>query len=572
MSTAEQYANDVLSGKILAGELIKLSAKRFLNDLKRDDIYFDELEANRLINFAENHCLLWEDRWRGVPVQMKPWMCFVLQQVYGWFRKDSGSRRIRKTFVEVAKKNAKSTLVGIVANYHLFADQRIQTPSIYVGANNEDQAKICVNITGKIIENSPDLYEYVIDGTVDIFNYKEKIVNVVHRDRDGFIKALPKESNNKTDKTAGGKHGINCSLGIIDEYAMADSDGVLSALESSQAARAEPLIFCITTAGFKQNGPCYQQLRRVGIEILEGRMEDDSYLPFIYEHDKGDDIYDEKIWIKSNPNLGVSVYPDFLKGQLTKAKNEGGSTEVDVKTLNFNMWCEAAEVWIPGEVWDVNSYGTDKEELIGAACFGGLDLASGLDLNAFSLIFPDLFNIDGKNISPILVWFWMPEAKVQLNREKIDYRQWVDAGLIKTTPGNIIDHEFLTEDIKEIATRYQLHSIAYDPFIAHHGVVQNLLKEGIEMNQIGQGFRQISEPTKEWERRLTNRTIEHFNNPVLGWMNKNTTIIRDANRNIKIMKIDGEKGSLKIDGIAACINALAQSMSFEQKVNAIDIW
>jgi phage terminase large subunit-like protein len=166
----------------------------------------------------------------------------------------------------------------------------------------------------------------------------------------------------------------------------------------------------------------------------------------------------------------------------------------------------------------------------------------------------------------------MPESKVRNNREKVDYSQWVEVGLIKTTPGNIIDHEFLTEDIREIATNYQLHSVAYDPYLAHHGVVQNLLKEGIEMNQMGQGFRQISEPTKEWERRLTENTIEHFNNPVLAWMNKSTTVIRDANRNIKIQKIDGEKGNLKIDGIASCINALAQCMSYEKRVNEIDIW
>src|SRR6185369_2171973 len=132
---------------------------------------------------------LWEDKRRGKPVEIKPWMAFIFQQIYGWFYTETKLRRVRKVYVQVAKKNAKSTLCGVLANYHLFKDARVNTPKVFVGANNEDQAKICVNIAGKIVEQSPDLYEYVEDGEVDIFNYKENITNIVHRTRDGFIKA-----------------------------------------------------------------------------------------------------------------------------------------------------------------------------------------------------------------------------------------------------------------------------------------------------------------------------------------------------------------------------------------------
>lgn len=568
MSSAEQYARAVLDGKIVAGKLVKLACSRFLADLTRDDIYFDEKEANKCVNFGERHCCLWEDKWQGKPVRFELWQKFILQQIYGWFRKRDGLRRFSKCYVQVAKKNAKSTLAGVVANFHLFSDDRVKTPKVFVGANNEDQAKICVNIAGKIVEYSPALSEFVGDGVVHLRKYGENIINIIHDERDGFIKAISKETANKTDKAAGGKHGKNPSLGIIDEYAMADTDATLSALQTGQGARDEPLIFAITTAGYKKDGPCYIKLRRVGIDVLEGKSIDDAYLVIIYEPDDDDSIYDEKTWIKSNPNLGVSVSVEFLRRQLSDAKLYGGETEVDIKTLNFDTWCDAAEVWISTEVWNKNTHGVVASELAGGVCFGGLDLASGLDINAFSLYFPKFKG----DLNGLLTWYWMPAAKLEKNKEGKDYRPWVEAGLIKTTPGNAIDHEVVTNDISEICKQYQMHSIAYDPHLAHHGTVQNLAKLGITCNPFGQGFGSISVPTKEWEKLLVLGQIEHFGNPVTAWMNGNTSVTRDANRNMKIMKIDGDKGNLKIDGIASAINALAQSMSVEIYIDTIESW
>ena len=194
MTTGHQYALDIISGKQVAGKLMNRAAKRFLSDLERTDVYFDEVEANRIINFAHNHVRLWEDKWRGLPVKLEPWMCFILEQIYGWFYTETKLRRVRKVYVQVAKKNAKSTLLAIIFAFHLYADERVKTPKVFNGANNEDQAKIAVNITGKIIEQSPDLYQYVEDGEVDLFKYKENIVNIVHKERDGFIKAMSREA------------------------------------------------------------------------------------------------------------------------------------------------------------------------------------------------------------------------------------------------------------------------------------------------------------------------------------------------------------------------------------------
>lgn len=568
MSRAEAYARWVVdpANADQTGHLIKLAAKRFLSDLERKDIYFDEVEANKIVNFAEKYCCLWEDKWRGEPVKIIDWMAFIFQQIYGWYYTETKLRRVRKVYVQVAKKNGKTTIAGVLNNYHLFADSRVATPKIFVGANNEDQAKICVNISGKLIEQSPALYEFVEDGEVNLFKYKENIVNIVHKSRDGFIKPLSKEATSSTSAAAGGKHGFNPSLGVIDEYAMADTDGLLNALESGQAARQEPLIFCITTAGFKKNGPCFQQLRRSGIEILEGVSTDDNYLPFIFEMDKNDDISNENVWKKCNPNLGISVFPEFLKSRLNAAKNEGGSKMVDVRTLNFNEWCETPEVWIANEVWKANAFGFNPKDLQGMECYGGLDIVSGLSMNAFVLFFP---NFKGE-IHAVLPLFWMPNDAMRSSNIRVDFESWADQGLIAITEGNVVENDFAYNKIMQMLELYNVHSIAFNLTLLNHDIVQALVKAGIKCNPISQGYRSQSTPTRAWEEMLVSGQIEHFNNPVLAWQNMNTQIARNRDGDVRVQKMGGINA-----GITAAIQALAQFKTIsaqDQDDKTLETW
>lgn len=571
MSVAEQYARWVLEpeNEHETGRLVKLSAKRFISDLVRTDIYFDETEANKFVAFAENHCCLWEDKWRGKPVILEPWMQFIFQQVYGWFYTETKLRRIRRVYVQVAKKNAKSTLCGVLANFHLFADQRIQTPKIFVGANNDEQAKICVNIAGKIIQQSPDLCDYVDDKRVTLHNYGANIHTVVHRERDGFIKSVAKETGDKNSKQAGGKHGINPSLYIIDEYGMADSSDLLDTFKTAQAAREEPLGFVITTAGHKHNGPCFSQLRRTGIEVLEGLMIDDTSLSFIYESDSyyldeegnkkkdeqgriiRDSIYDRKTWKKSNPNMDVSVFPAFLEDQVLEAKNEGGNKEVNVRTLNFNEWCETPEVWIPKETWDQNAFGYNLEDLEGLECYGGLQIISGKELNALALLFPYV----KPDLHVVRMLFWLPEKALLVNNEKQDFKQWRNHLLV--CEGNVIDNDFIFDSLMAEISKYQLHSLSFPVNQEKHDIVQALVREGVECNPISQGYRGNSEPTFTWESLINAHQIEHFNNPVLAWTNSQCMAIRRGD------EIRVERAGSRTAGIVACINALAQWKTIE---------
>jgi phage terminase large subunit-like protein len=558
MTEAERYARDVDEGRKVSGHWIKQAAKRFLSDLERDDLEFDELEANRVVNFFELFLCHWEGVWAGKPIILEDWQKFIIQQVFAW--KKNGKKRIRSVYVQIARKNAKTTLAAGIALYHLIADSE-NAPQIYVGANNEDQAKICTNTAGRILEESGKLRTYIRNGQVSLFSYKDKVNTITFKKRNGSISAMSRDAKTKD--------GFNPSLGIIDEYHEAKDDKLLNVIESGQGARHEPLLFVITTAGFNKSGPCYSKLRDVSTKILDGVIEDDSHLAFVYEADEGDDWKDESTWVKSNPNLGVSVSVEYLRSRLTKAINEGGSKEVDFRTKNLNEWCDAEKVWIQDSIWIANSYQLSPSDLKNAVCYGGLDCAKSVDLNAFVLIFPEFTEIKGKLITPILPFFWVPESKIQSNSDRVDYKKWEKEGYIIKTEGNIADYNKIEYDILKAIDIYDFKGLDYDHAYAGN-VASNLANQGIECAPLRQGHLSLTGPTNELERMATGQLFEHFNNPVMRWMIGNVTLKTDAAGNIKP---DKEKSTNKIDGVAAMVNAIARwkRIEAEQKESTI-IW
>lgn len=553
MTAAEKYAIDVVEGKKIAGKWIRLACEKFLSDLKRKDLVLDVKQGQRAINFIERKLRHWEGSWRGKPLILEDWQRFIVMQVFGW-QKD-GKRRIRSVYIQIARKNGKTSFAAAVLLYHLFAD-RENTPQILVGANNEDQAKICVNSAGRIIMQSPTLKELTDDETVKLSIYGRNVIGIYHHDRDGAVKAMSKNPETQD--------GFNPSVGVVDEYHEAKDDALLNVIESGQGARPEPLLFVVTTAGFDKQGPCFKKLRKSSIEMLSNKVTDDTHLAFIYELDEEDKWDDPSVWAKSNPNLGVSVFPDYLKNRLVKAKNEGGTKEVDFKTKNLNLWVDAPTVWIQDEKWMKNSYGLHKDELLGQVCYGGLDLSTGIDINAFSLYFPRIKEIDGRSISAVLWWFWIP--KTQVRTEHFDYSDWVDAGLITVTEGvfeNVIDHKKIVHDICQLPKKYNIHAIAFDQRLAYHGVVQDLgpvFGTSEDENFIHglypftQSMPNVSLSAKALEREISNYELEHFNNPVARWMMGNVVLKVDP---VGQIMPDKSKSQYKIDGVAAMINAKA---------------
>lgn len=570
MSAAESYARWVLdpSNAIRTGRLIKLAAQRFLRDLERTDIYFDEEEAIKCVNFIERYCVQWEGAWRGQPFSLTPWQKFALGNIYGWLKKN-GKRRFTKAYIQISKKNGKSSLSAGISLFHLLADERINTPKVFTAANNELQAKICVNMAGRIVEQSDELRE--ICGDIRLMRYKENITEVLSDDHargSGFIKALAKEGGDKTAKTAGGKHGINASLGVVDEFGMSPDHGASKAIDSSMVSRPERLMLYITTAGYNLEGPCYKELRDSGIKVLEGVIEMDSYFMMIFEIDKpiidgkeGEITIDwllehEEVWEQSNPNLDVSVERDALRDTLKEAQQYGGQQEADAKTLNFNEWVNSASAFISADKWNRNTHGIHEDDLIGATCFGGIEIVSGLLMNSFALYFPDVHGHQA-----VKMFYWMPSeaAKKQPNAN-----DWERQGWLKVFAGDVADNNKVFNWLNNELDKYNMHSLSYRSNLASNDIVQALANY-YQSNPISHGRQGIGTPTNEWEALFNAGAVEHFNNPILAWNNSNCMAIRKEN-DIRI-----EKSGHKVVGVYAGINALAQAMTMKQNSAPIDI-
>ena len=523
---AEQYAQQVLAGEVMVCEFVTLAVKRYYNDLENaldKGWYFDRKAAIRAIGFIEKlkHT---KGKWAGQRFKLESWQQFILWNIFGWMKAD-GTRRFRYVYVEIARKNGKTALSAGIGLYMLFADGEAR-PEVYSAATVKDQARICFSDAVEIVKKT------------DLKNYLSPYRNsIVYELKGGTMKPLSSDY--------GTHDGLNPSCGIIDEFHAHKDSGMFDVIKSAFGARRQPLMFIITTAGFNKNGACYAYRSNV-IKILQGINEDDSLFGIIYTLDSKEEWDNPKMWIKSNPNLGVSVFPEYLADQVNDAKNRPEAVR-NVMTKNVNLWVDAEKTWILDDMWQKCIGTTDIKSLRGCKCWGGLDLSNVSDITAFVLLFHENEKFQ------LLPFFWIPEDKMleKIRKENINYDKWSSLGFVKVTAGNVLDYDFVKADILQIAEIYDLQSTAYDRWNASQTII-DLQNEGMECSPFGQGYGSMGAPTKEFEK------IEHFGNPVLRWMMASTVVKTDPAGNIKP---DKEKSSQKIDGIVASIMALGEWMT-----------
>lgn len=556
MTKPERYIHDVLKGKIKTGRLAKLAVKRHVSDLKRKrfQYHFDSdagLTVIRKMETFEHH----EGKLFGQKFELTPWQAFVVYVVFGWKTKQ-GQRRFKYVYVEIAKKNGKTAFAALVALFLMIMDGE-SNAEVYSFATTRDQAKICYDDCKKLLahmaDRVPSIRPKVWIGKNAVAWYP----------LDSRIAPL------SNDRKQGRKDGMRAHGGVCDEYHAHDDNSVFDQVKSSMVNRDQPLMWIITTAGFNKMGPCYSYRENV-IEILEGKSENDITFGIIYTLDEDDDIHDESNWVKSNPSLGIPgcVTLKNLREEFADALTKGKSFEVNFVTKNLNRWTDSDEVWINDRTYMTNYHRTggklviNPKDLLGKPCYGGLDLASGIDFNAFTLLFPDFVKIKNKWIHPYLTWYWKPSALIVDKRQKRDFRQWVADGHIIDTPGEIIQWDFISEKIKELSTQYDMHSLSFDPYRANHGVLQDLMAYGIQCYELAQVMSVLSEPTSQLETLATNGQFEHFGNPVSRWMFGNIKIIRDSKGNIMITK---GKSKGQVDGPASLINAMGDWLTFKNQ-------
>jgi len=534
----KRYTDDVLSGKVKTGKLIKLAVERnlrnFEDSIKYKDypFYFDEKKANHILDFVPV-CHHWKGSKAGQPIELEDNQSFYFANLFGWKRKEDNTRRFRRSFKEVARKNGKTSEEAIKAIYHVCLDGE-EGAQVYAGATKEEQARIVVNDVGKFIEKSPYLTPLF-----RLFKHKDTIQRVSYAETNSFITALGRDSKSQD--------GLDPSMAIIDEYHAHKTNELLDVIESGMGARKQPLMDIITTAGFDKQLPCFD-LRRVCIEILEGKKEDESLFTMIFELDEHDDWEDESNWIKSNPNLGASVNIEYLRDRYIVAKNEGGSKIVDFQTKNLNIWTDAPSVWIPDHIWQK---GNDKVDFGNRSVYAGLDFGATSDFTALVLFSEP----DSLGIHDVLPFFWIPGDKLRERerKDRIPYTKWVNEGFIRVTEGNVTDYKQVRAETDQILRKFNVEKTGFDPWNAME-TVTNLIEDGHNLEKVPQNISTITEPTKELERLALGGKLRHGANPVFRWMMGNVTIINDANNNMKISK---GKSNEKVDGPAALVNAIA---------------
>lgn len=430
-------------------------------------------------------------------------------------------------------KTHNSELAAAIALYLLYADNE-PSAEVYGAACDRNQASIVFDVARQMVEMSPALMR-----RSKIRSAGKRIINYRNA---GFYQVLSAET--------GTKHGLNVSGLVFDEIHAQPNRKLYDVLtKGSGDAREQPLFFIITTAGNDKNSICYE-LHTKALDLMAGRKKDATFYPVVYGLEHEEDWTDEANWYKANPSLGHTIQIDRVREAYRNAV-ENPAEENVFKQLRLNIWTSASIRWIPEQVYDKGSLPIDLDSLRGRMCYGGLDLSSTSDITALVLAFPPRSD-DEKYI--LLPFFWLPEDTLELRcrRDHVLYDVWQKQGFIQTTEGNVIHYGFIEKFIERLGETYHIREIAYDRWNATQ-MVQNLEDMGFTMVPFGQGFKDMSPPSKELFKLLMEGNIIHGGNPVLKWMASNVVMRQDPAGNIKP---DKEKSVEKIDGIVASIMAL----------------
>ena len=560
------YARRAVAGKILAGRMVRLACTRHLRDLSEGGergLRFDKAAAARAIRFFENVLHLAEGEFAGKPFLLEPWQQFIIGSIFGWYGSD-GFRRFRTAYVEVAKGNGKSPMAAGIGLIGLLADKE-PSAEIYSAAVVKDQAKILWRDAENMVKASPSLSAKV----------EQLVNNLAVLDTNSFFRPVSSEHR--------GLDGKRVHMGLIDEVQEHPTGIVYEKMRAGTKGRRNPLIFEITNSGYDRKSICWQH-HEYSEKVLAGSIENDSWFAYVAQldacescRDAGhmmanpgcpdcDDWRDEATWPKANPNLGVSIQKKYLREQVEEAKGMPAKQNI-VLRLNFCVWTEQATRWLDMERWNACDGEIDEAALVGRQCFAGLDLASTTDICALELYFPALE--EGER-AKVLSLFWVPADNIQARarRDRVPYDLWERQGLIAATEGNVTDYDVIRRDILFLAERFEIRELAIDRWNSTQLQTQ-LMGEGIAVVPFGQGFASMSAPTKELERLVLQRGIEHGGNPVLNWMASNVAVRQDPAGNIKP---DKEKSTERIDGMVALIMAIGRATVYDGGGRGISLY
>jgi phage terminase large subunit-like protein len=536
---------DVLTGKRLAGELERLCVERCIRLVQKETIFFDNDEANRVIDIVGffRHT---KGKYAGKLFELMPWQEFFLVMLFGMKYVVSDLRLFRTALLCVPKKNGKSEFSGAIGTIMTFFEDE-EGAECYSAANKLDQAKYSWEASMKILKRLR-LESESINNDLGLYNSTNNC-NLVNRSNDSFFKPISADS-----KTL---DGVNPQFAAIDEFHEAKTNDIPNNMESGMVSREQPLLLYTTTRGFNIQGPLFRMEQSFEL-ILKGELEDDEVFPLIYTLDPDDDWEDESLWIKANPGLGRTPTLEGLRGLYTKAKTRGSSHEINFKTKNLNIWTSVAARWVKDSDFIAGRSTWDRSELSGLMCFAGLDLAKTRDLTAVSYFFPPQAGFDKFRV---LTRYFMPtiSAKECEADDMVPYEDWARAGWLTLTPGNVRDDSHIMATIMNDCREFDVKGISYDPWNATTLAV-NLTEEEVEMNEFRQNTSNFNEPITHLEGIVMSHELDCGGDPMMRWMFGNIEIYTDGNGN---RKFDKQRSRQKIDGPVALAMGVAEWLDYK---------
>ncbi len=500
--------------------------------------HYDQAKADKAVAFIQalKHT---KGRWAGKPFTLLDWQERIVRDLFGTVKAD-GYRQFTTAYVEIPKKMGKSELAAAIALLLTCADGE-ERAEVYGCAADRQQASIVFEVAADMVRLCPPLAR-----RVKILASQKRLI---YQPTNSFYQVLSAEAYSK--------HGFNVSGVIFDELHTQPGRALFDVMtKGSGDARTQPLYFLITTAGTNTHSVCFEQHQKAQ-DLLAGKKVDPTFYPVIYGADPDEDWLDEDVWRKANPSLGVTVPIEKVRAAAHSARINPAE-ENAFRQLRLNQWVKQSIRWMPMHIWKQNNAPVDLAELEGRECYGGLDLASTTDITAFVLVFPPDEVSDAYRVVP---WFWIPEEgmTVRVNRDRVPYDMWAKRGLIQVTEGNVVHYGAIEAAIEELGERFNIRQIAFDRWGATQ-MSQNLEAAGFTVVPFGQGFKDMSPPSKEFMKLALEGRLHHGGHEVLAWMVDNIHIRTDPAGNIKP---DKAKSTEKIDGVVATIMALDRAIRNE---------
>lgn len=521
-NVVSEYVADVISGRLPSCRMVILACQRYLDDWKREDLYFDWKAVKKFVAFCSS-LKHFKGEFAGRPIDLEPWQIFIAANIFGWKKKATGKRRYTYADVFVPRKNGKTTFAAGMALFCMMLDGE-SGAEVYAAAVDKEQARICFEASKELIRAS--MFSRVV---------KTYTSSLVYQKTASSYKPLSKETKNKD--------GLNPSCAVCDERHAWQTNEIYEVLKTGIGARSQPLIFSISTAGNDTSLPYFSDIKFLK-EVMLGIKEKDNHFIMLYTPDDEDAWDDPLTWHKVNPNYGISLSPTYMENEYLEAKQKGGTVLAAFCTKNLNKWVDAPTVWIADDTVKENNHDLDESQLLGEECYVGIDIASKTDLTCASFYFP--------KYKAFKYLFIIPEAKVIELEDRVDYRRWAEQGWVTVAPGKVIDEEWYLERLKIELDKYNIKCIAYDPW-GMWNMIQKFGRYTEVLLEYQQSIRYMSVPTKWFESAVLKSELNFMHNPILRWNMQNVVIYTDPNANIKL---DKARSRNKIDGVVATVNAI----------------